>query len=120
LYCRQYRSLEDEEMDPEGGVPPALATLAPPGGGNGGVGAAAAVELAGNGGGGRKSVELGPLSDPASVRRGLTTPTKLQRTVSNVSDDSGAAALNGGVPTPRSASAAGQATPRQGSARSLQ
>lgn len=90
--------MEESELDPEGGLgamPAAAAQGADLGGGNGDLAA-----------GSRKSVELGAVSDARP--RGITTPQKLQRTVSNSTDE--AAAVLGSTATPRSVGA-GQ-TPR--------
>lgn len=94
---RQYRSLEEEERDPEGALLPAAAPAAA---GSGGGEAPGAGHL--------KSVELGPVADPRP--RGITTPQKLQRTVSNSTEE--AAAALGGTPTPRASAAPGQSPMR--------
>lgn len=97
MCCRQYRSLEEEERDPEGALLPAAAPAAA---GSGGGEAPGAGHL--------KSVELGPVADPRP--RGITTPQKLQRTVSNSTEE--AAAALGGTPTPRASAAPGQSPMR--------
>ena len=107
--CRHYRTLEEDqdERDPEGGLSPTTsgATAATAGGVAGGGGGGGNGELQGGGALNTvKSVELGPVADPRP--RGITTPQKLQRTVSNSTEES--AAVLGSTPTPRAAVNAGQ------------
>ena len=114
---RQYRVL-DEEQDPEGGsfTPTAAAAEASTGGGGGGggsahAGEARALELASTSNGPQlKPIELSGVrgdkpADGLRPPRGLTTPTKLQRSASNVEAETLAAQ---GGPTPRAGAGSAQ------------
>lgn len=100
LLCRSYRTLQEEEGDPEGGfVTGALSPVATGGGGGGAIGALAGGAAAGGGGG---AVELAT-GTRSEFQRGITTPTKLQRTGSASADGEEAGGGAGGG-TPREAS----------------
>lgn len=92
--CRAYRSLNEDERDPEGGnfLPP---TAAAQSGCNGAGGDASA---------GGPAVELSGAGNKSEYSRGITTPTKLQRTVSNNSNADELALTAAGMGTPRSGS----------------
>ncbi|PSC67812.1 acid protease [Micractinium conductrix] len=97
---RSYRTLQEEEGDPEGGfVTGALSPVATGGGGGGAIGALAGGAAAGGGGG---AVELAT-GTRSEFQRGITTPTKLQRTGSASADGEEAGGGAGGG-TPREAS----------------
>lgn len=124
LTCCRYRTLDEQEHDPEGGpfstTSSAAGASAPGGGAHNAVAAVELTAAASNAS--LKSIDMGghgPYhASPRAPPRGITTPQKLQRSVSNAEAD--AAALGGGaasiltpragtVPTPRTA---GALTPR--------
>lgn len=92
--CRAYRSLTEDGIDPEGGNFLAPATSAANGLGNG----------AGDASPGGPAVELSGGGGKSEYSRGITTPTKLQRTVSNNSNAEELALAATGMGTPRSGS----------------
>lgn len=100
---RRYRTLDEAERDPEGGGPytPTAAAAANGGGGGGG-----SFELTAAGGARDTSIDLGsgkgskPRADSLPSVRGLTTPQKLQRSVSNSTEEAAQQSALGGA-TPR-------------------
>jgi hypothetical protein len=126
---RQYRTLDEDERDPEGGsyTPTAASAggggdsgpFAPPRGalGGGGGGAANATVELGAINGQVKSIEMGASTNRGDYPRGLTTPQKLQRSASNSEEAAAVAAALGGNSTPRNAGAQSplrSTAPRQG------
>lgn len=93
--CRAYRTLTEDEPDPEGGNFSAPTAAATNGHSNGTTGDAPAGGLA---------LELSGAGSKSEFSRGITTPTKLQRTVSNNSNVEELALTAAGMGTPRSGS----------------
>lgn len=92
---RAYRTLTEDEPDPEGGNFSAPTAAATNGHSNGTTGDAPAGGLA---------LELSGAGSKSEFSRGITTPTKLQRTVSNNSNVEELALTAAGMGTPRSGS----------------
>ncbi|KAL4433645.1 hypothetical protein ABPG75_000086 [Micractinium tetrahymenae] len=92
---RAYRTLTEDEHDPEGGNFVVPTSAAANGLSNGTAGDGSAVGPA---------LELSGVGGKSEYSRGITTPTKLQRTVSNNSNAEELALTAAGMGTPRSGS----------------